>query len=61
MQRRCWPPARTTGNQRRDTGSADRALIGFNLYSQYLVLDPPANTFDWTISNAYRTVLGGYR
>lgn len=36
------------------------ALIGAQLYSQFLVYDPPANAFDWTISNAIRTTLGGY-
>src|SRR5262249_35517990 len=36
------------------------SLIGAQLFSQYLLLDPPANAFDWTISNAVRTTLGGW-
>ncbi len=36
------------------------ALIGAQLFSQFLVYDPPANAFGWTISNSIRTTLGGY-
>lgn len=38
----------------------DPSLVGARLYSQYLVYDPPANAFDWTITNAVRTTLGGW-
>ena len=37
------------------------ALVGARLYSQYLVYDPPANAFDWIITNAVRTTLGGWQ
>lgn len=37
------------------------SLIGNQLWSQYLVYDPPANAFDFTISNAVRTTLGGWQ
>ncbi|MCU0862576.1 MAG: class A beta-lactamase-related serine hydrolase [Planctomycetes bacterium] len=38
----------------------DTALIGQRLFSQYLVSDPAANAFGFTISNALRTTLGGW-
>lgn len=37
------------------------SLIGNQLFSQYLVYDPPANAFDFTITNAVRTTLGGWQ
>lgn len=37
------------------------ALVGAVLYTQYMVYDPPANAFDWTITNAVRTTLGGWQ
>lgn len=37
----------------------DPATIGVVWYSQFLVLDPPANAFGFTISNALRTQVGG--
>lgn len=36
------------------------SLIGTQLFSQYLVFDPPANAFDWTITRALRTTIGGW-
>ena len=36
------------------------SLIGMQLYTQYAVYDPPANAFDWTVTNAIRTTLGGW-
>lgn len=36
------------------------SLIGALLYSQFMVLDPPANGWGWTYSNAIRTTLGGW-
>lgn len=36
------------------------AYIGQSLYTQYLVLDPAANTFGWTFSNALRSTMGGW-
>lgn len=38
----------------------DPALIGAQLYSQYLVSDPAANQFGFTITSAIRTTLGGW-
>jgi len=37
----------------------DTALIGAVWFSQFLVLDPPANAFGMTVSNALRTQIGG--
>jgi hypothetical protein len=39
----------------------DPALFGALLYSQYAAYDPAANTFGWTLSNALRSTVGGYR
>jgi hypothetical protein len=36
------------------------SLIGALLYSQYLVLDPAANAFGFTVTNAVRTTIGGW-
>ncbi|MCB9880088.1 MAG: hypothetical protein H6835_21045 [Planctomycetes bacterium] len=38
----------------------DQALAGARLYTQFLVLDPPANNFGFTITNAIRTTIGGW-
>ena len=42
------------------TFANDPALIGVQLYSQFLVYDPPANAFGWTITSMIRTTLGGW-
>lgn len=39
----------------------DPALIGRQVYTQYLVVDPPANAFGITFTSAMRTTLGGYQ
>jgi hypothetical protein len=36
------------------------SLIGLQLYSQFLVLDPPANTLGATATGAIRTTIGGW-
>lgn len=39
----------------------DPGMIGADVYSQFLVADAPANTFGWTISNARKLTIGGWR
>ena len=38
----------------------DPVLLGAELFSQFLVLDPAANALGWTVSNGMRTQLGGW-
>jgi hypothetical protein len=38
----------------------DPALIGRQLFTQYLVVDPAANALGITFSNAVRTTIGGW-
>lgn len=38
----------------------DTSLIGVQLWSQFLVVDPPVNAWGVTLSNAVRTTVGGW-
>jgi hypothetical protein len=38
---------------------ANPAIIGFQLFNQWFVLDPPANAFGFTVSNGGKATVGG--
>ncbi|HEX5051216.1 MAG TPA: serine hydrolase [Planctomycetota bacterium] len=49
------------GNRSRQVHFAnDPSLIGARLYTQFLVNEPTANAWGWTITSAIRTMLGGW-